>query len=35
MDQYEPKFKSSLTFFGTDPSATDRYMLRSTHDIQR
>jgi len=28
MDQYEPKFKSGLTFFGTDPSAQDRIYVK-------
>ena len=28
MDQYEPKFKSGLTFFGRDPSAHDRIHVK-------
>ena len=28
MDQYEPKFKSGLTFFGIDPSAQDRIHVK-------
>jgi hypothetical protein len=28
MDQYEPKFKSGLTFFGIDHSAQDRIHVK-------